>query len=552
MMKKSIFLAIVISFLALLSLIFYLFEMDFENLKEEDFKQKIEKVHAVFNQRVEQRRKDLDYYLQKILEQKELLEALKYGQREKIDLIVKPYYDTFSRVDTSIKILTFRTKDGITLYRAHRREFFGDTLNKKRVIILDTDEQKRSLSGFEVGKLSITYRVTHPIFHENEYIGNVEIGVDPTVMLQDLSTVLDADVGVAAQNRFLEVMQGRDIHYIGDKLFMIQGNRNLEDYFLKKSQSQNGYRVDTSVDLKNHYSELIGYVILGFDVQKQFREYKEQQEKNFWLLALVLGVFFALCSFLFYRANKQLKRGDESSSDYLNLVKIFKAESVVPYFQPIVDAQAKVVKYEALMRIVYKEGTEKKVLLPDVFLREAIKDELYISLFQNMIRKSLHRFREKKEMISLNFLPDDLFNIYIMQEFVQSIEMFDSPSRVVVEIAEQECAKNFAKLLQVTKKLKELGVAICIDDYDGSMLNYSAILAINPRYIKINETLIQKAGVVGDEKIHSIVRFAKEHNIKTAAVFVENKETFELLKKYGVKEFQGYYFGYPQDLINNQ
>lgn len=552
MMKKSIFLAIVISFLALLSLISYLFEMDFENLKEEDFKQNIEKVHAVFDQRVEQKRKDLGYYLQKILEHKELLEALKYGQREKIDLIVKPYYDTFSRVDTSIKILTFRTKDGITLYRAHRREFFGDTLNKKRVIILDTDEQKRSLSGFEVGKLAITYRVTHPIFHENEYIGNVEIGVDPTVMLQDLSTVLDADVGVAAQNRFLEVMQGRDILYIGDKLFMLQGSRNLEDYFLKKSQSQNGYRVDTSIDLKNHKAELVGDIILGFDVQKQFHEYKEQQEKIFWLLIVVSGIFFALFAFLFYRVNKRLGRDNESSGNYLNLVKIFKAESVVPYFQPIVDAQAKVVKYEALMRIVYKEGAEKKVLLPDVFLKEAIKDELYISLFQSMIRKSLHRFREKKEMISLNFLPDDLFNIYIMQEFVQSIEMFDSPSRVVVEIAEQECAKNFAKLLKVTKKLKELGVAICIDDYDGSMLNYSAILAINPRYIKINETLIQKAGVVGDEKIHSIVRFAKEHNIKTAAVFVENKETFELLKKYGVEEFQGYYFGYPQDLINNQ
>lgn len=552
MMKKSIFLAIVISFLALLTLIFYLFEMDFENLKEEDFKHKIEKVHAAFNQRVEQRRKDLDYYLQKILEQKELLEALKYGQREKIDLIVKPYYDTLSRVDTSIKILTFRTKEGITLYRAHRREFFGDTLNKKRVIILDTDEQKRSLSGFEVGKLSITYRVTHPIFHENEYIGNVEIGVDPTVMLQNLSTVLDVDIGVAAQNRFLEVMQGRDTLYIGDKLFMLQGNRNLEDYFSIQTLSQNGYRVDTSVDLKNHKAEPIGYMILGLDVQKQFHEYKEQREKFFCLLMLVLSIFFALFVFLFYRVNKQLKRGNEDSGNYLNLVKVLKEESVVPYFQPIVDAQEKVVKYEALMRIVYKEGAEKKVLLPDVFLKGAIKDELYISLFQSMIRKSLHHFREKKEMISLNFLPDDLFNVYIMQEFVQSIEMFDSSSRVVVEIAEQKCAENFAKLLQVTKKLKELGVAICIDDYDGSMLNYSSILAINPRYIKINETLIQKTGIAGDEKIHSIVRFAKEQNIKIIAEFVENKETFELLKKCSVEEFQGYYFGYPQDLINSQ
>lgn len=548
MMKKSIFLAITISFLGLLTFIYYLFEIEFKNLKEEELKQKIAKVHRIFDQRVEQRRQDLGCYLQEILQNKELLEALKYAQREKIDLIVSPYYKTLSRVDTSIKILTFRTKDGITLYRAHEKEFFGDMLSKKRTIILDTDERKNSLSGFEVGKLSVTYRVTYPIFYKNEYIGNVELGADPTLMLQDLSSVLDADIGVAAQNRFLEVMQDRDVLYIGNKLFMLQGNKHLEDYFSKKSQNQNGYRIDTSVDLKNHNSELIGYVILGFDMQKQFHKHKEQQEKIFSLLALVLGIFFAVFTFVFYGLNRQLNRSDGSSEDSLNTLKAFKEESVVPYFQPVVDAEAKVVKYEALMRIVYQEGSRIRVLSPDFFLKEAIKEDVYISLFQSMIQKSLHHFRDKKEMLSLNFLPDDLFNTYIMEEFVQNIKMFDSSSRVVVEISEVECAKNFAKLLKVAKKLKELGVAICIDKFDGTALDNSTLLAINPKYIKIKGALVEKAGAAGDGRIGSIVQFAKEHEIKTAVEFVTDEETFELLKTYGIDEFQGYYFGYPQEL----
>lgn len=538
-----------ISFLVLLVLISYLFERELRNFQEEDLKQKVAKVHRIFDVKIEQKRYDLSYYLQRILGQKELLEALKEGETQKIDLLVSPHYDTLSRFDASIKILTFRTKEGVTLYRAHKKEFYGDKLDKQRTIVVDTDAQQRSLSGFEVGKLAITYRVTHPIFYKNEYIGNVEIGADPTLMLQDLSTLLDADVGVAAQNRLVEIMEGSRVLYIGDKLFMLQGNRNLEGYFSKKSQNKKGYMVDTSLDLKNHNEELIGYLIFGFDMQKQFGEHQERQEKFFWFLALVVGLFFALFAFLFSRANGWLQRGDASPNNSSHLAKMLKEESVVPYFQPIVDAQERVVKYEALMRIVYKKGREKKVLLPEDFLKEALRDAFYISLFQNMIRKSLHRFRDKEEMVSLNFLPDDLFNVYIMQEFVQNIKMFDAPSRVIVEISEVECAKNFAKLLQVAKKLKELGVCICIDDFEGTALDYSTLLAINPRYIKINGALIAQVKTTEGEKIRSIVEFAKEHHIKTAAEFVTDKETFELLKTYGIDEFQGYYFGEAREIL---
>lgn len=68
---------VAILFLALLALISYLFERELRNFQEEDLKQKVAKVHRIFDAKIEQKRYDLDYYLQRILGEKELLEALK-------------------------------------------------------------------------------------------------------------------------------------------------------------------------------------------------------------------------------------------------------------------------------------------------------------------------------------------------------------------------------------------------------------------------------------------------------------------------------------------
>jgi EAL domain-containing protein (putative c-di-GMP-specific phosphodiesterase class I) len=97
-----------------------------------------------------------------------------------------------------------------------------------------------------------------------------------------------------------------------------------------------------------------------------------------------------------------------------------------------------------------------------------------------------------------------------------------------------------------------MGVLIAIDDFGSGYANYAHILELKPDYIKIDGSLIQNILSDNDSKIlvQSIVRFAHELNITTVAEYVENKEIFELLKEYGVDEFQGYYFGRPTDLIN--
>jgi len=227
-------------------------------------------------------------------------------------------------------------------------------------------------------------------------------------------------------------------------------------------------------------------------------------------------------------------------------------KNVIPFFQPITNRDGEIIKYEALVRIVEFDGGAKKILPPCDFLDISMSSGLYIKIAKEMLVQSLSFFAQRSEKISINFLPNDFFNPSIMDILVEQIKKFDSPKRVIVEITEQEGVENFDMLRKAAEKLREMGVQIAIDDFGSGYANYAHVLEIKPDYIKIDGSLIQNILTDSDSKIlvKSIVRFAKELNITTVAEFVENEKIFELLKEYGVDEFQGYYFGRPSDLIS--
>lgn len=227
-------------------------------------------------------------------------------------------------------------------------------------------------------------------------------------------------------------------------------------------------------------------------------------------------------------------------------------KNVIPFFQPITDRDKNIIKYEALVRIIEFDKGEKNILYPRDFLDISMNSGLYIKIAREMLEQSLAFFAKREEKISVNFLPNDFFDATIMDSLMRGVQKFNSPQRVVIEITEQEGVENFQRLAKVVKKLRKTGVLIAIDDFGSGYANYAHILEIKPDFIKIDGSLIQNILTDSDSKIlvQSIVNFARELNITTVAEYVENEEIFELLKEYGVDEFQGYYFGHPTDLIS--
>ncbi|MCW8953982.1 MAG: EAL domain-containing protein [Sulfurimonas sp.] len=257
--------------------------------------------------------------------------------------------------------------------------------------------------------------------------------------------------------------------------------------------------------------------------------------------------------YLMYSQHVDTKKFSQSVIEMKKTIKhALQHHNVLPYFQAITNRDGKTVKYEALMRIVEFNDGKKSILMPDSFLDIAMQSALYIDLEKEMLEKSLHFFANRDEKISVNFLPNDFFNPAVMNTLIDGIKSFDSPDRIVVEITEREGVDDFARLITVVEQLRRLGVQIAIDDFGSGYANYSHILKIKPDYIKIDGSLVKN--IVTDEEskilVRSIVNFAKELNITTIAEFVENEDIYNLLKEYGVDEFQGYYFGRPEDLIN--
>ncbi|EDZ61583.1 diguanylate cyclase/phosphodiesterase (GGDEF & EAL domains) [Sulfurimonas gotlandica GD1] len=228
-------------------------------------------------------------------------------------------------------------------------------------------------------------------------------------------------------------------------------------------------------------------------------------------------------------------------------------KNVIPFFQPITDKNGNIIKYEALVRIVDFENGEKSIIFPDDFLPVAIKSGLYIEVAQEMLSQALSFFSDRDEKISVNFLPNDFFNYALMDKLVTLISKFKTSGKIVIEITEQEGIEDFDRLVRVVERLRKQGVLIAIDDFGSGYANYAHILRIKPDYLKIDGSLIKNILNDNDSKIlvKSIIRFAKDLETKTIAEYVENEEIFELLKEYGVDEFQGYYFGRPTDLINS-
>ncbi len=706
---------LIISFLVLVSWgVGYKFlEYQQRNSVNEQFKGISESTHKLFMLNLEEERKISEYKLTKIISKDGLSKAISDKNYKAIDSIVKPLYERLRLVGRSIDILTFRSPEGITLYRAHKREFFGDTLNKKRKLIIDTNTFQRSFSGFEVGKLKVTYRITKPIFYKNKYVGNVELGISPAKFIKELNSIFKVEMGIAIDKSLVGVMLEKVVKPEDHKYILVAGDDNIKTHFYHKHEKdKETYKTDMNISLKNHLDEPFGYFVVGYDISDILKENKEFMHRIFAMTALmtliigfilhlsfnkVLGQFtkqaytdhltglenrqalndllhskksnllilsnikdFSLLNELYgiktgnkileevakafkefsqeynfsaYRissdeyvlvklednfdvdecsqtikklqeminallikidgdiigveiysgvsvgfehslaeAQMALKKAREKSLPFLtyskqvdtklhsqSIIEVKKTvryalnhKNIVPFFQPITDRNGKTIKYEALVRILKYSESGKTILTPDKFLDISMKSVLYIQIANKMLEQSLAFFANREEKISVNFLPNDFFDKSIMDTLMKGIENFDSPDRIVVEITEQEGVEDFSRLLDVVKKLKDIGVQIAIDDFGSGYANYAHILRIRPDYLKIDGSLVKNILTNDESKIlvKSIIRFAKELNITTVAEYVESEDIFELLKEYGVDEYQGYYFGKPANLLN--
>ena len=226
---------------------------------------------------------------------------------------------------------------------------------------------------------------------------------------------------------------------------------------------------------------------------------------------------------------------------------------IICHYQPILDQKTdKIYKYETLVRMVSKEG---RIIPPIEFLEISKKTKLYPYITREVLHQACNTFKNREENFSINLSIDDIKDINIVNEIIETIIETNTASRITFEILESEEIENYQEVRNFSKRIKEIGSKIAVDDFGTGYSNFEHILKLNVDYIKIDGSLIKEMENNNKNRIivETILDFAKKIGAKTIAEFVYNEATYLISKEIGIDYLQGFYIGKPsENLIEKQ
>ncbi len=222
-------------------------------------------------------------------------------------------------------------------------------------------------------------------------------------------------------------------------------------------------------------------------------------------------------------------------------------KKIFPFFQPIVDKNKKIIKYESLMRL----ENEGKIISPIHFLEISKKAKYYTIMMKMMIEQTFQLIKEKAIDITINLAIQDIYNKQMVDFIEEKLVELKIAKNVIFEITESESINDYDKVYKFITEVKKLGCRIAIDDFGSGYSNFSYILKLQPDFLKIDGSLVKDIHKNENSFIitKTISEFAQRLGIKTIAEYVHNEEVFEILKLLEIDSFQGYYFSEPKESL---
>lgn len=245
---------------------------------------------------------------------------------------------------------------------------------------------------------------------------------------------------------------------------------------------------------------------------------------------------------------KNVKDDEKNRKKEFEIKKAVLKGQVIPFYQKIIDNNTlEVFKYEALGRIKFKD----KILNPDIFMPAVKNLKLEDKFTREILKKVFSDVYEIKKIqaASINININDITNKNTI-ELIRTLLKIYGGENITFEIIETIGVEDYSILLDFTSMIKEYNSSISIDDFGSGHSGYEHLINLEIDYLKIDGKFIKniKNNLKTQSLIKGLCNFSKEHNIKVIAEFVEDQDTFNLLKNLSVDFSQGYFFGKPTNI----
>ncbi len=224
------------------------------------------------------------------------------------------------------------------------------------------------------------------------------------------------------------------------------------------------------------------------------------------------------------------------------LIEAIRKESVRPYFQPIVSLRTgRVFGYEVLSRIFYNDEVLRGDYVFSVADSLALTPEIDKILFLNAIKY----FGSYKLFfnLSMKYFFRELTNIFQIAK-TYSLDL----SNVIFEVTESQKLMQEGIAISIFNLFREFNAGIAIDDFGAGYSNFMYLKKLPADVVKIDGAFIRNAAkdIKDLTIVKSIVEVARAFRIRSLAEFIEDEETYRLMKAIGVSLGQGYFIGKPE------
>jgi EAL domain-containing protein (putative c-di-GMP-specific phosphodiesterase class I) len=235
------------------------------------------------------------------------------------------------------------------------------------------------------------------------------------------------------------------------------------------------------------------------------------------------------------------------------LLEAIALEQLFLVYQPQVGvATSRIVGLEALVRWHHPS---RGILGPSEFIPQAEQSGLIVPLGQWVIRAACRQTRHWLDagiappLIAVNLSGVQLkSSLTLANDIAAIIAEFDLPPTMLeLELTESVLMEVSQEHNELLLRLRRAGHRIAIDDFGSGYSSLEYLRRYPVDRIKIAQAFIADVGIVSgnDAVVRAALGLARELDIEVVVEGVETKTQLELLKAWGCRIVQGYYYARP-------